>query len=64
MYVFPKGLQSLYELSVTAGSVPKLPSIDVVATMASFSVIMGLIQKGNSILLPCRSNKQLEILHQ
>ena len=52
MYVLPKGMQSLYELSIDAGRLPRIHGIDLISTMASFAVIMGLIQKEPHQLSP------------
>lgn len=52
MYVLPKGMQSLYELSISAGRLPRIPGLDLFTTVTSFAVIMGLVQKEPHQLSP------------
>ncbi|KAJ3359993.1 hypothetical protein HDU91_004755 [Kappamyces sp. JEL0680] len=49
MYVLPKGLQSLYELAISRGSVSRIPHLDVFGSCAAFSIICALIQKGSAL---------------
>jgi hypothetical protein len=45
MYVFPKGLQSLYTVMVNNGNMIKVPYLDVMSTSMAMGLIMSLYQE-------------------